>query len=234
VYQHNDADGWSQELADEHLERLADYRDGEKTEPAEGEPSTDRLTFVAGEPPDRFVTRIGGVPYRPASLPWPTRKDGRPMTFFAQICFADSADLVSAADDVLLIFATEEDGHLSGLQSHEPGLHFEWYPLGIKKLIQPKQVPPTAWKLLPCFGRLERLSEADGPIEGAKIGGSQFVIQHEHDDTDDFLAALGQVRLSATAKQSKAGYAYLQMADDGLLNFFDNLGGYIVWDLQSY
>ena len=32
---------------------------------------TDVFTFIPGEPQERSVTKIGGLPYRPASLPWP-------------------------------------------------------------------------------------------------------------------------------------------------------------------
>src|SRR5262249_23758240 len=53
---------------------------------------TDVFIMAKGEPTKRHVTKLCGVPYRPAEIPWPTRK-GAPMLFLAQLCFADSKDI---------------------------------------------------------------------------------------------------------------------------------------------
>ena len=39
-----------------------------------------------GEPAKPYLTKIGGVPYRPSDEPWPGQDDEDPMTFFAQFC----------------------------------------------------------------------------------------------------------------------------------------------------
>ncbi|NQT13137.1 MAG: DUF1963 domain-containing protein [Planctomycetes bacterium] len=69
----------------------------------------DVFVMATGEPRDRHVTKIGGLPYRPASKPWPKSQDRQPMTFLAQFCFADSKDLVGdLPGEVLLVFASPE------------------------------------------------------------------------------------------------------------------------------
>ena len=79
--------------------------------------------MAEGEPTDRHVTKIGGLPYRPAKMPWPTGQDGTPMSFLAQINFANSKDLVGELPgDVLLVFTPDSDGFIESLS-------FEWQPL---------------------------------------------------------------------------------------------------------
>jgi hypothetical protein len=147
---------------------------------------TDVFVWRAGEPARREVTKIAGLPYRRADLPWPLAPSGAPLTFVAQICFADSRDLVPALPgDVLLIFAT-------GKRSPRPdvrydldwgvGLTFEWATLDDFPLVEAAAIPPTPWPVLPCYGLLERLWDYRGVpseiaidvpavVEGTKIGG---------------------------------------------------------------
>src|SRR5258708_3866058 len=64
--------------------------------------------FVHGEAPRRDATVIGGVPYRPRTMPWPTRRDGTPMVFVCQFAFHQSQDIFGARTlpgDLLLVFA---------------------------------------------------------------------------------------------------------------------------------
>src|SRR5581483_4187597 len=53
-----------------------------------------------------WQTRIGGNPWRPSDRPWPRDKNGVPLTFLGQICFADSQDILPCKlpGDVALIF----------------------------------------------------------------------------------------------------------------------------------
>jgi len=88
---------------------------------------TDVFIWGTGEPPDSRATKIGGIPHRPANSAWPDARDGEPMKFLAQICFADSLDLVRPLPgDVLLLFVGEMD-------FDEQELHCEWQPLDIEK-----------------------------------------------------------------------------------------------------
>jgi hypothetical protein len=108
-----------------------------------------------GEPPDRHATKIGGLPYRPASAPWPRLPGNIPLVFLAQFNFCDSQDLTGKLPgDVLLVF-TEEPW--------SPGyLHFEWQPLGMGDLVEPTSVPePLGDVELEAF---RRDKERFGPI----------------------------------------------------------------------
>lgn len=106
----------------------------------------DVFIMAEGEPPDRHVTKIGGLPYRPAQMPWPTAESGTPMSFLAQIDFTDSRDLTGELPgDVLLIFTPDGNDCIETL-------HLEWQPLGLKEPISPEQVPEQAWRSTPCFG----------------------------------------------------------------------------------
>src|SRR5438105_1740921 len=55
---------------------------------------TDVFVLAKGEPKRRDVTKVGGLPYRPADLEWPERPDKVPFTFLAQFQFGGSRDLV--------------------------------------------------------------------------------------------------------------------------------------------
>jgi Domain of unknown function (DUF1963) len=151
---------------------------------------TDVFVWRAGEPSRREVTKIAGLPYRQAGLPWPLAPSGEPLTFVAQFCFADSRDLVPPLPgDILLIFAR---GELLGDPSLRPdirfelhwggGLTFEWATLGTLPLVEVADIPPTLWPVQPCYGALQRLWDYRGVpadiavdvpaiVEGTKIGG---------------------------------------------------------------
>lgn len=110
----------------------------------------DLFVMADGEPPDRHVTKIGGLPCRPASSPWPVGEDGSPLLFLAQFDFTDSTDIVGELPgDVLLVFTPVSDGPIESL-------HFEWHPLGIERLITDSDVPKLTWSPRPCHGHLYR------------------------------------------------------------------------------
>jgi hypothetical protein len=72
-----------------------------------GEPVPVHMFLWSVLPPVKpYLTKLGGVPWRPADRPWPKNHRGKPCTFVAQFCFADSRDLVSPQlpGDVLLVF----------------------------------------------------------------------------------------------------------------------------------
>lgn len=81
---------------------------------------SDLFVMAEGEPENRFATKIGGLPYRLASTPWPISKSGKPLIFLAQFNFSDSTDIVGKQPgDVLLIFANNDEGWFQEF-------HFEW------------------------------------------------------------------------------------------------------------
>lgn len=109
---------------------------------------TDIFIFGAGEPDRRDVTKVNGLPYRPAGLPWPLRADGEPMTFLCQYRFTESKDIIGELPgDVMLVFVIEK-----GIYLDEGVFHFEWYPLGLTDLIQACDVPKPSWEFVTCYG----------------------------------------------------------------------------------
>lgn len=142
----------------------------------------DLIVWNWGEATSRSVTKVGGLPYRPADRLWPTAESGEPLTFIAQFCFADSRDIRSnLPGDILLIFGTEPGNYRELMQ-------FEWVTLSNEKLVGQADIPKTAWRIQPCYGSLHRTIEfpdadpddfeAKSPIDwwarggaGTKIGG---------------------------------------------------------------
>ena len=130
-------------LNEQLREAAADVIDWGRAVPA------DVFIMAKGEPAGRHVTKIGGVPYRPAAKPWPLNSEGRPMTFLAQFCFADSKDITGALPgDVLLCFSPTD--------APPEDMEFEWYPLGLTDLMLPEAVPSQPWTFQPCFGHVFR------------------------------------------------------------------------------
>jgi hypothetical protein len=145
-----------------------------------------------GEPPTREVTKIGGLPYWPASRPWPVDEDHGPMTFIAQFWFADSLDIFPRLPgDALLLFGNDS--------YYCEGIHLEWVsrpadPLS-DPLIEARAIPSRKWLIQPCYASLLRTHEYPDAAEnafgkefplnrqaqggaGTKIGG--FVEEYDH------------------------------------------------------
>lgn len=134
---------------------------------------TDVLVWAQGEPEHRAATKIGGLPYRPAGLPWPTGKEGQPSAFVGQICFADSRDLlinprgktVDLPGDVLLLFSPEKSGLWDSDDEDPKSLQHEWHPLGLDRLVSPADLPAQPWTasrggtIAPCHAHLHRSSD---------------------------------------------------------------------------
>jgi hypothetical protein len=100
-----------------------------------GEPvPIDIFVMADGEPPDRHVTKLGGLPYRAADASWPVRRNGLPLVFLGQFDFSDSRDLTGPLPgDVLLVFA--DDAYMP------ENLHFEWQNFGLEGLIEQHAIP---------------------------------------------------------------------------------------------
>lgn len=156
---------------------------------------TDIFLWSLGETDQRMVTRIGGLPYRAAHVPWPVSPSGVPLTFVAQICFADSRDLVpKLPGDILLIFTEainwgtiEEPLYdFMGNDEDDSYLLFEWVMFHDFPLVTHQHVPETGLHITPCYGTIHRTydyvqvdefadpdQEEDVPlvINATKIGG---------------------------------------------------------------
>jgi hypothetical protein len=93
------------------------------------------LLYAQGNPNTREQSRIGGLPYRPRSLPWPADAKGRPKEFVCQIDFSDSRPLLpELPGEIMLLFASEE-----GL-GDEP-FTLEWYSPGLADLMSVRDFP---------------------------------------------------------------------------------------------
>jgi hypothetical protein len=84
---------------------------------------TDIFVFGLGEPAIPYLTKVGGVPFRPANKPW-AEHEGRKMTFLAQFCFSDSLDLFSFSlpGNLLEIFIIDYPPI-----ERDFSFHYEWY-----------------------------------------------------------------------------------------------------------
>jgi hypothetical protein len=202
--------------------------------------SCDVVWFVSGEPIDRCVTKIGGLPYRPARLAWPKAVDGTPLAFLAQICFGGSRNLVGdLPGDVLVVFVPDEpDGIFTDL-------YVEWFPLGLKHLIGPEMVPDAVSPFAPSYGFVQRRSESGRSHEGFKIGGIPYWIQQDEYRQERFLGALAgprwddRIELPARWKQTWAGDGNPQgrefsPGDAGIYNLFHSGGGKVRFTFQCY
>jgi hypothetical protein len=227
------ADRWSPEAARSQTGRLAGYREEgppNRQANSESDDVADLMKAAAGEPPDRFATKLGGLPYRPSSIPWPRHASGEPMVFLGQICFADSLDVVGELPgDVLLIFTHDEHDHTSG-----GNLHYEWYPLGLDGLIAATDVPDTRWKVYPCYMHLVRSEEESDGLISAKIGGRPHWIQHEPRDPGRFLGGFESVKYLGKPRTDDPKVRHLDMFDNGLLHFFLLEDGHVVEYFQCY
>jgi hypothetical protein len=159
---------------------------------AGGRPSarvpTDLAVWGRGEPSDRAVTKIGGVPYRPARVPWPVGEMGQPLRFVGQLSFIDSRDVVPPLPgDVLLVFGDDE-----ALVAEPDRLVFEWWPLTPGPLVS--EAPAVDEALAPFHAALHRTEDWEHAIfEGTKIGGVPRFIQEAPSVRGAFIGTIGSI-----------------------------------------
>jgi hypothetical protein len=149
---------------------------------------TDVMVWAMGEPTNRAVTKIGGLPYRPSAVAWPHDKDSEPLRFIGQLCFADSRDILpELPGDVLLVFGDED-----ALVDEPERLVFEWWSLTSAPLVA--QVSAVEEPLAPYHAHLHRTDDWDDAVfEGTKIGGLPKFIQDVPDIGGTFIGALGSI-----------------------------------------
>jgi uncharacterized protein DUF1963 len=219
--------------------------------------ATDVFVWARGEPPDPAMTKIGGVPYRPRSLAWPQDEGGNPLRFTAQLCFADSRDIVAdLPGDVLLIFGDDD-----ALLADPEDLVFEWSSLGIQDVASEAPQPTTGEPLTPYYGIIHRTEDwPDAPaqfpdryrnrwaspwllsvFEGTKIGGIPSGIQGQPTIGGRFLAALGSISASYSAypvinapEPPGSSPGDLMIGDMGSLYLFLDRHGRVCAEAQCY
>lgn len=199
---------------------------------------TDLAVWARGELAERAVTKIGGLPYRPAGLPWPIGDTGRPLRFVGQLSFVDSRDIVpSLPGDVLLVFG--DDDALLG-EPHR--LAFEWWPLTSGPLTS--EAPQTDAPLSPFHAVLHRTEDWDTTVfEGTKIGGVPSFIQGEPVGFGRFIGSIGSISVSPRARHPFINVAEprgwsddgdLKIGDMGSLYVFLGSGGQVRAFSQCY
>lgn len=184
--------------------------------------ATDLFIWFRGEPEQRMLTKIGGLPYRLASKDWPLSSSGVPLTFVAQLCFLDSRDLAPPLPgDVLLIFTearnwgTQQDPlyDFMGEDVHDSYLYFEWISQTDEPLITHEQVPETGLSIISCYAAIHRTwdyREVDGfaypdltghipPIfQATKIGGVCPGQDEEYENAQNYLCTLSSLANNIT------------------------------------
>jgi hypothetical protein len=215
---------------------------------------TDVFVFARGEPKDRRVTKVGGLPYWPGNHPWPMADNGEPMRFVAQFCFIDSRSMFKdLPGELLLIFCSSPEYSADDLACY-------WINADHARLVTPRQVPESN-DLLPVYGVRRRTHDFArvpesmgryhrsyllGRIQGTKIGGLPNWIQGEEKLPGRFLCALGSI--SPTWRQpfryvntpgrrrstSPSGLRELQWGDVGSVYFFIDNKGEVRWTEQCY
>lgn len=148
--------------------------------------AVDTFAFALGESDRREVTKTGGLPYWPATDPWPAI-EGEPAQFLAQLSFLDSHHCVpDLPGDVLLVFGHQTWTEVDDWDGWRPDLIFVWQEVRDHALIATDQVSTAGRSLLAFFGAIHRTFDYPKGIEemnqiprwrngavasGTKIGG---------------------------------------------------------------
>ena len=137
-----------------------------------------------------FLTRLGGVPHREASSPWPLDAAGRPRLFLGQICFLDSLDIVGhqLPGEVLLVFGAFDEEH----DDLDPStIHLEWSRRQLREPLQQARMPPQPMRIPQLTGVIHRTVEDwDGLTQGTKIGARTLFIQDARLSDEALLCAI--------------------------------------------
>lgn len=144
----------------------------------------DVFTWSIGEPPDRHVTKIGGLPYRPAQAPWPQSASGTPRVFLAQFLFTDTVvDVGSLPGCTLLIFVDDQpsDDWCDGSFS------LEWQPTGIVDLIEASEMPSSSIRVPALFGVRHRTFDLRDTLAEDLVS---IAAQHSIDSPDGVARSL--------------------------------------------
>lgn len=178
--------------------------------------STDVFVWNIGEPSRREITKIGGLPYRASTQEWLYSKSGRPLTFIAQVCFADSKELIGTLPgDILLIFGETGKYGVDWDDDEQSSFVFEWVSIGDFALVGDSDIPETVWKPLPVYGSIfrtydypdcdEYFNQHNYPsflsvLEATKINGVPVWIQDTAELSGRFLCSIASIEPAISGK----------------------------------
>ncbi len=160
----------------------------------------DLFLWSTDPPKEPYLTKLGGVPHRESTKPWPTH-DGKTMTFVAQFCFVDSMDIVSdrLPGEIMLVFFPDADC----LFDQRP-IFVEWSSTRLSSPAKADDCPAPSFIVPQLSGHIYRTREypeSQGVFEQAghdqsyllattqatKIGRETFFIQNDPRTPDDEL-----------------------------------------------
>jgi hypothetical protein len=136
-------------------------RAGRKISGLGNELACDVFVLGLGEPKRRDVTKVGGLPYRPADRPWPrSSKTGEELSFVCQFRVTESRDLLGETPgDILLVFS-EWSGRCWAAEEGDPP-YCEWVWMDVKEedLVRPQDIPQPRLAVPVCYTERCRYSD---------------------------------------------------------------------------
>ncbi len=168
----------------------------------------DVFTWSIGEPSDRAVTKIGGLPYRTAQAPWPQSASGTPRVFLAQFLFTDTVvDVGTLPGCTLLIFVDDQPSD----NWSDASFSLEWQPTGIVDLIGASEVPSASIQVPALFGVRHRTFDLRDTLAEDVVA---IATQHSIDSPDMVARSMS---CWDAAKIGGVPIAALKSACDGVL-----------------
>src|SRR5262249_34032593 len=134
--------------------------------------STDLLLPCLGPPPAGIYTQLGGAPHRDTNSPWPTNPAGVPLTFFCQVDFGPSLNLVGKLPGTTLLVYT--DG-TTVRRFGDPFFVFEW--LNNVETV-PEAAAPVDSPYMTCFFVRHRFPE--WPTSGERLDRAISLVQETY------------------------------------------------------
>lgn len=180
------------------------------------------------DPPEKpFLTKLGGTPHRESTKPWPS-KDGKPCTFVAQFCFADSRDILSRnlPGDVLLVFFKDANS------LYDDSIHIEWSEIELDSPLNAIECPSPEFAVPQLSGHIYRSNEYPESWEvfeqaghyqyylfpttqSTKIGRETFFTQNDpRRPGEEFLCALNSVHPTTYPSGAKWPFIGLETLPD--------------------
>ncbi len=184
---------------------------------------TDVFVFAEGEPDDPRITKVGGRPYWPRQLPWPTDTNGRPAAFVGQVYFGDSCDITGELPgDLLVVTAIDIDLETESFSYH-------WFTTSRDAIELADEPANPVFAVFPCFGHIhrtwdypngddafERVRQYEylAVIEGTKIGGCPRWIQEDETPPGArFICSVGSTEPGYSCDWHPSSYPFINRRD---------------------